>query len=66
MKSTASEPGLRSKDHVDYVALNNLFLAEFETASKGKRKYKRGAKLYQVEIVIDLGIFGHIDRGSNH
>ena len=31
---------VRSKDRVDYVALNNLFSADFETASKGKRKYK--------------------------
>ena len=52
MKSTASEPGLRRKDRVDYVALNNLFLAEYETASKGKRKYKPGAKLYQVERLV--------------
>ena len=34
---------VRSKDGVDYVALNNLFSADFETALKGKRIYKRGA-----------------------
>ena len=71
---------VRSKDRVDYVqyvALNNLFSADFETASKGKRIYKHGAKLYQVERLVSkrksllvrgliLGLFGHIDRGSNH
>ena len=67
---------VRSKD-LDYVALNNLFSADFETASKGKRIYKHGAKLYQVERLVSkrksllvrgliLGLFGHIDRGSNH
>ena len=40
---------VRSKDRVDYVALNNLFSADFETGSKGKRKYKPGTKFYQVE-----------------
>ena len=43
---------VRSKDRVDYVALNNLFSADFETASEGKRKYKPGAKLYQVERLV--------------
>jgi len=45
---------VRSKDRVGYVALfiNNLFSAEFETASKGKRKYKPGEKLYQVERLV--------------
>ena len=45
---------VRSKDRVDYVALNNLFSADFETASKGKRKYKPGAKLYQVERLVSI------------
>ena len=44
---------VRSKD-LDYVALNNLFSADFETASKGKRKYKPGAKLYQVERLVSI------------
>ena len=42
----------RGTDRVDYVALNNLSSADFETASKGKRKYKPGAKLYEVERLI--------------
>ena len=33
---------VRCKDRVDYNALNNLSSANFETASKGKRKYKPG------------------------
>ena len=41
-----------SKDRVDYFALNNLSSADFETASKGKTKYKPGTKLYQVERLI--------------
>ena len=51
---------VRSKDRVNYVALNNPFSADFETASKGKRKYKpraqfisSGETCQQVEIVID-------------
>ena len=44
---------VRSKD-LDYVALNNLFSADFETAFKGKRKYKPGAKLYQVERLVSI------------
>ena len=44
---------VRSKD-LDYVALNNLFSADFETASRGKRKYKPGAKLYQVKRLVSI------------
>ena len=33
-------------------ALNNLSSADFETASKGKRKYIPGTKVYQVERLI--------------
>ena len=43
---------VRCKDRVDYNALNNLSSANFETASKGKRKYKPGVKLYQVERLV--------------
>ena len=44
---------VRSRDRVDYIALNNLFsAADFETASNGKRIYKPGAKLYQVERLV--------------
>ena len=39
---------VRSKHRVDYNAQNNLSSASFETASKGKRKYKPEVKLYQV------------------
>lgn len=39
-------------DRGDYVALNILSSADFETASKGKRNYKPGAKLYEVERLI--------------
>ena len=38
---------------VDFFALNNLSSADFETAFKGKRKYKIGTKLYQVERLLD-------------
>ena len=43
---------VRSRDRVDYIALNNLFSADFETASNGKRIYKPGAELYQVERLV--------------
>ena len=43
---------VRCKDRVDYNALSNLSSANFETASKGKRKYKPGVKLYQVERLV--------------
>ena len=69
---------VRSKDCVDYVALNNLSSADFETASKGRnRKYKPGANYIKWKdlsasgnrywlVALILGLFGHIDRGSNH
>ena len=43
---------VRSKDRVDYVALINLYLTNFETACKGKRKYKAGEEFYQVERLV--------------
>ena len=51
-----------NKDRVDYVALNNLSSANFETAFKGKRKYKPGEKLHQVERLVNK----HSAEGSNH
>ena len=42
----------RCKERVDYIALNNLSSADLETVSTRKRKYKPGAKLYQVERLI--------------
>ena len=57
---------VRSSDCVDYIALNNLFSADFETASNGKI-ISSGETCQQAEIVpLILGLFGHIDRGSNH
>ena len=53
---------VRSKDRVDYVALINLYSTNFETACKGKRKYKPGEELYQVERLVS----GHSDWGSDH
>ena len=41
---------------------NNLSSANFEIDFKGKRKYKPGEKLYQVEKLVS----GHSDEGSNH
>ena len=43
---------VRSKERVNYIALNNLSSADFEPVSTGKRKYKPGAKLYQVERLV--------------
>ena len=53
---------VRSKDRVDYVALINLYSTNFETACKGKRKYKPGEELYQVERLVSR----HSDWGSDH
>ena len=39
-------------ERVDYVALNNLSSADLEPLFQAKRKYKPGAKLYQVERLI--------------
>ena len=41
---------------------NNLSSANFEIDFKGKRKYKPGEKLHQVEKLVS----GHSDEGSNH
>ena len=43
---------VRSTDRENYVALNNLSLADFEPVSTGKRNYKPGSKLYQVERLV--------------
>ena len=51
-----------NKDRVNYVSLNNLSSANFEIASKGKRKYKPGEKFYQAERLVSK----HSDHGSNH
>ena len=51
-----------NKDRVNYVSLNNLSSANFEIASKGKRKYKPGEKFYQAERLASK----HSDHGSNH
>ena len=53
---------VRSKDRVDYVALINLYSTNFETACKGKRKYKPGEEFYQVERLVSR----HSDWGSDH
>ena len=41
---------------------NNLSSANFEIDFKGKRRYKPGEKLYQVEEFVS----GHSDEGSNN
>ena len=46
---------VRGLDRVDYVALSNLPSADFEIASKGKRKYKPGSKLCQVDRLVSSG-----------
>lgn len=43
---------VRSKERVNYIALNNLSLVDFEPVSTGKRKYKPGLKLYQMERLV--------------
>ena len=39
---------VRSKERVNYIALNSLSSADIEPVFTGKRKYKPGAKLCQV------------------
>ena len=39
---------VRSKERVNYIALNSLSSADVEPVFTGKRKYKPGAKLCQV------------------
>ena len=43
---------VRSKERVNYIALNNLSSTDIEPVSTGKRKYKPWAKLYQVERLV--------------
>ena len=40
---------VRSKERVNYIALNSLSSADIEPVFTGKRKCKSGAKLYQVQ-----------------
>ena len=39
-------------ERIDYVALNNLSSVDLELRLPPKRKYKSGAKLYEVESLI--------------
>ena len=43
---------VRSKERVNYVALDNLSSGHFEQVSTGKRNNKPGSTLYQVERLV--------------
>ena len=43
---------VRSKEHVNYIALSNLSSVDIEPVSTGKKIYKPWEKLYQVERLV--------------
>ena len=56
---------VRSKEHVNYVALDNLSSGDFEQVSTGKRNNKPGSKLYQVERLVSKRKSSAGDVGCN-